>query len=394
MILNAANPYRPGAGRVPPELAGRSRILHDFANMLASVTSDGTGERPWIMSGLRGVGKTVLLNQCARDAAEAGWVTIKIEATGAHPLGVQLAKETYVALRKVASLSEKARKSFLEAFGVFRAFQVRVDPMGTYSFGFDVQAASGKADSGQLSTDLAEMLESLGLAARSAGVGVLIAIDELQEADREDLMALNVALHQLGQDPSPVPIIFIGAGLPSLPAVLADASSYAERMYLYETLDLLDAEATTDALVTPARRENVVWGPEALSQVLAASRGYPYFIQACGKHVWDVAASRTINGEDARIGIGRARDEVDAGLYRARWERASNTQQDFMRAMAPDDDQPTSVAEIATRMGKTQTALSMPRRTLIHAGLVYAPRRGYLAFTVPGMADYINRLPD
>jgi hypothetical protein len=394
MILNAANPYRPGAGRVPPELAGRSSILHDFTTILASVTTDGTGERPWIISGLRGVGKTVFLNQCARDAAEAGWVTIKIEATGSHPLGVQLAKETYVALRKVASLSEKARKSFLEAFSVFRAFQIRVDPMGTYSFGFDVQAASGKADSGQLSTDLAEMLESLGLAARNAGVGVLIAIDELQEAHRDDLMALNVALHQLGQDPRPVPIIFLGAGLPSLPAVLADASSYAERMYLYQVLDLLDSEATTDALVTPARRENVVWGTEALGQVLAASRGYPYFIQACGKHVWDVAASRTINGEDARIGIGRARDEVDAGLYRARWERASNSQQDFMRAMAPDDDQATSVAEIATRMGKTQQGLSMPRRSLIHDGLIYAPRRGYLAFTVPGMADYINRLLD
>lgn len=391
MILNAANPYRPGAGRVPPELAGRSAVMSEYGSLLSTVTRDQMGDRPWIISGLRGVGKTVLLNQCSREAAAAGWVTIKIEASGSHSLGSQLANETYVALRKVAKLPEKVRKSFREAFSVFKAFQINIDPAGAYSFGFDVQAANGQADSGQLATDLAELLQSLGEGARAAGIGVLIAIDELQEADRDDLMALNVALHQLGQDPHPVPVIFIGTGLPSLPAVMADASSYAERMYLYRSLGLLDPEATTDALVTPASREGVTWGEDALEQVLAVSQGYPYFIQACGKHVWDVAASRTINAEDARLGIARAREEVDAGLYMARWERATNNQQEFMKAMAADNDEPSLVSELATRLGKPQTTLSMARRTLIQAGLVYSPRRGQLAFTVPGMADFINR---
>ena len=391
MILNAPNPFRPGAGRVPPELAGRSSVLADFTEMLNSVAADGEGDRPWIISGLRGVGKTVLLNQCARNAVDAGWVVVKVEATGSQPLAVQLAKEIYVALRKTATVSEKVRRSFRDAFAVFRSFQIKVDPNGTYGFGFDVQAAAGKADSGQLSTDLAEMLEALGVASRAAGIGVLLAVDELQEASTTDLEALNVALHQLGQDPRPVPLVFLGTGLPSLPAVVSRASTYAERMYLYRTLELLGEDDTRDALVAPARRERVVWTDVALAIVSEASGGYPYFIQACGKHVWDVAASRTIDAEDARIGIGRARDEVDAGLYRSRWERATPAQREFMRAMAVDRDGPSHISEIAARLGRAQTAVSTPRQQLIQSGLVYAPGRGYLAFTVPGMADYITR---
>lgn len=391
MILNAPNPFRPGAGRVPPELTGRSTVLSAYTAALASVATSGEGERPWIISGLRGVGKTVLLNQCGRDAIDAGWIVIKLEASGSQPLAVQLAKEIYVALRKAATASEKIKKAFKGTFAVFRSFQIKVDPNGTYGFGFDVQAAAGKADSGQLSTDLAEMLESLGLAARTARTGVLLAIDELQEAPTADLEALNVALHQLGQDLRPVPLMFLGTGLPSLPAVLARASSYAERMYLYRTLDVLSPEDTKEALLAPSQRERVAWSSGALDMVLDVSGGYPYFVQACGKHIWDVAASRMINVDDARIGIGRARDEVDAGLYKSRWERATSSQQDFMKAMAQDNDAPSLVSEIAARLGRAQTAISAPRQSLIQTGLVYTPRRGYLAFTVPGMADYINR---
>ncbi|RAX47000.1 ATP-binding protein [Arthrobacter sp. AQ5-06] len=391
MILNTPNPFRPGAGRVPPELAGRSAVLADFMGMLEGVAADGEGARPWIISGLRGVGKTVLLNQCARNAVDAGWIVVKLEASGSQPLAVQLAKEIYVALRKAATASEKVKRSFREAFAVFRSFQLKVDPAGTYGFGFDIQAAAGKADSGQLSTDLAEMLESLGLAARAAGTGVLLAVDELQEAPKKDLEALNVALHQLGQDPRPAPLMFLGTGLPSLPSVLAKASTYAERMYLYRTVGLLSDEDTKDALVTPSQRERVTWSENALVVVLKASGGYPYFVQACGKHIWDVAASRTIDADDARIGIGRARDEVDAGLYNSRWERATTAQQEFMAAMAQDNDAPSLVSDIATRLGRVQTAVSAARQSLIHTGLIYAPRRGYLAFTVPGMADYISR---
>ncbi|NWL32028.1 ATP-binding protein [Paenarthrobacter nitroguajacolicus] len=391
MILNAPNPFRPGAGRVPPELTGRSNVLADYTALLGSVATSGEGERPWIISGLRGVGKTVLLNQCGRDAIDAGWIVIKLEASSSQPLAVQLAKEIYVALRKAATASEKVRKAFKGTFAVFRSFQIKIDPNGAYGFGFDVQPAAGKADSGQLSTDLAEMLESLGLAARAAGFGVLLAIDELQEAPIADLEAMNVALHQLGQDLRPVPLMFLGTGLPSLPAVLAKASSYAERMYLYRTLDVLSPEDTKEALVAPSQRERVTWSSGALDMVLDTSGGYPYFVQACGKHIWDVAASRTIDIDDARIGIGRARDEVDAGLYKSRWERATSAQQEFMKAMAQDNDAPSLVSEIAARLGRAQTAISAPRQSLIQSGLVYTPRRGYLAFTVPGMADYINR---
>ncbi|MET3705635.1 hypothetical protein ACQCSV_14765 [Pseudarthrobacter sp. S3] len=164
-----------------------------------------------------------------------------------------------------------------------------------------------------------EIISAGPLAARAAATGVLLAVDELQEAPKEDLEALNVALHQLGQDPRPATLMFLGTGLPSLPSVLSKASTYAERIYLYRTVGLLSDEDTKDALATPSQRERVTWSENALVVVLKASGGYPYFVQACGKHIWDVAASRTIDADDARIGIGRARDEVDAGLYNSRW---------------------------------------------------------------------------
>ncbi|RNE67289.1 ATP-binding protein [Cryobacterium tepidiphilum] len=390
------NPFRPGAGRVPPELAGRGELLEAFTRMLQQVGASGEGERPWVLSGLRGVGKTVLLNEFVRRARDIGWVTVKVEASAAQPLAASLSRELAVALRRQASLSERAAAGLKQAFAALRNFRVRFDPDGAIGIEISTDVdASGIADSGDLAVDLQELLRTLAEGAGLLGIGVLLAVDELQEASVVNLSALNVALHNLGQEAFPPPIVFIGTGLPSLPAVLADATSYAERLYDYRTIGLLDAESTGAALSSPAAHNGVTWNREALRAVVRATGGYPYFVQACGKHVWDVRTGELIGMEDANIGIALARNEVDEGLYRSRLDRVTPKQRDLLRAMAVDGDGPSSITDLVARTGKRRTSdLSVSRSELIRAGHIYAPDRGYVAFTVPGMADYITRLAD
>jgi hypothetical protein len=358
------------------------------------VIDQSEGDRPIIISGLRGVGKTVLLNEFVRNAhASSRWITIKLEAVSGASLQKALALAIFAELRKVMSTSDVVREKLKRFASVFRSFQVKVDPTGQYSFGFAVDSADGIADSGEFERDLLDLLSELGMAARDLDMGVLLAIDELQDAPRGDLNGLNVALHNLGQDAWPVPVSFIGTGLPSLPSVLADATSYAERLYDYRTLDLLDAEETIDALTRPTAARDVSWDPDAIALTLEAVGGYPYFVQACGKHVWDVrAVPDEITGEDARIGVARAREEVDRGLYQSRWDRATPAQREMMKAMADDNGAPSAIQDLVIRTGKTRTSdLSVSRRELITNGHIYAPDRGFLAFTVPGMADFIHR---
>lgn len=388
------NPFKPGAGRVPPELAGRNDLVSEVMEIMAEVLDSSEADRPIIISGLRGVGKTVLLNEFVRRARDTGqWIAIKIEASAERSLSQMMTQELHVELRRLMNTSAQIRQMFMNALRVFRSFQIEVDPTGTYSFGFDVEPEVGVADSGDLKRDLRALLHEIGLAARSAGSGVLIAVDEMQEAPTADLNALNVALHNLGQDAWPVPVQFIGTGLPSLPSVLADATSYAERLYDYKHLGLLRDDETRRALVEPAVQREVVWDVEALDLAVTASGGYPYFVQACGKHVWSVRTNeRSIAFEDAQLGTDRARAEVDRGLYQSRWERATPAQRDVMRAMAKDNGDKSAIQDLVARTGKSRTSdLSVSRRELIKNGHIYAPDRGFVAFTVPGMADYIIR---
>jgi hypothetical protein len=389
-------PFRPGAGRVPPVLSGRSSVLEAFDRTLKDMSASGEGDRPWVLSGLRGVGKTVLLNEFTRRAKQRDWITVKVEASPGVSLAGALANGLYRPLRDTKAASEKAGNFLKRAIRVFSSFQIKVDPTGATSFGFDVEPERGVADSGVLSVDLLDLLETLGEAARALEIGVLLTVDELQDTPQDDLRALNMALHELGQSASPVPVFFVGAGLPSLPAVLADATSYAERLYDYRTIGLLDDQATREALVLPLKPLGVAWDPAALNLVVKVSKGYPYLVQTCGKHVWDALTDQlSVTTAIAQTGILHAQREVDEGLYRSRWERATPRQRQLLVAMAEDGEGPSSISVLAERVGKKRTSnLSVPRRDLISGGHVYAPERGYLAFTVPGMADFINRESD
>jgi hypothetical protein len=263
------------------------------------------------------------------------------------------------------------------------------------SLGVDVQPIAGVADTGRFADDLAALFEALGETARDLGIGVLVLIDELQEARPDELAALNTAVHRLGQADTPLPLVVVGAGLPSLPAQLAEATSYAERLYDYRPIGLLEDAAARDALTVPARERDVDWDPDGLALAVLTAGGYPYFIQAVGKHVWDNARTSPISLEDVEVGLAEARREVDDGLYRSRWERATPAQRDLLRALATlGGDGPAAVADIARLMRKSRTSdLSVARNELIKKGLAYAPERGLLAFTVPGMHDFIARQP-
>lgn len=353
----------------------------------------GEGDRSWILSGLRGVGKTVLLNEILRQVNHRQWISAKVEAAGSTALPVALSHALLRGLRTATGRYPEPRLRRL--LGIFKSFVVKVDPSGTVSLGVDVQPVPGVADSGRLSDDLSALFEALGETARDLGTGVIVLIDELQEATSADLAALNTAVHAVGQADVPLPLVVVGAGLPSLPAQLAEATSYAERLYDYRSIGLLDVDAAKEALTVPALELGVEWEDEALTTATGAAGGYPYFIQAIGKQVWDHARRSPIAADDVQVGLAEARREVDDGLYRSRWERATPVQRELLRALAAvGGDEPASVTDIARHLGRNRASdISVARDEVIKKGLVYAPERGLLAFTVPGMQEFVVRQP-
>jgi len=374
-------------------LAGRESLLEAFDVVRRRAEELGEGDRSWVLNGLRGVGKTVLLNEFLSEISDRGWITAKVEAGASASMPVSLSQSLVRAMRTATGKHPESRLRRL--LGVFKAFSISVDPTRSVALGLDIEPIPGVADSGRFVDDLAGLFEVLGETARELGIGVLILVDELQEARSEELAALNTAVHLLGQAGVPLPLIFVGAGLPSLPAQLAEATSYAERLYDYRPIGLLDEQAAREALMVPASKLGVEWRPDALAAAIETARGYPYLLQAVGKHVWDNARTTPIDMEDVAIGQAQARREVDDGLYRSRWERATPAQRDLLRALATiGGEAPAAISDLARAMGKARTSgISVSRNELIKKGLVYAPERGLLAFTVPGMHDFIDRQP-
>jgi len=368
-------------------------LIQEFEVIRRRAESFGEGDRSWVLNGLRGVGKTVLLNELLGRVSTEGWITTKVEAGTSTSLPVALSQALVRSMRTATGRYPQSRLKRL--LGIFKAFSLKVDPGGTVSVGVEVDPIDGIADSGRFADDLAALFETLGETGRDLGIGVLILVDELQEATGGELTALNTAIHHLGQGDPPLPLTFIGAGLPSLPAQLAEATSYAERLYDYKPVGLLDEKSSNEALTVPTRQLGVEWEEAALRRALDTAEGYPYFLQSVGKHVWDNARTSPIAMDDVEVGLLEARREVDDGLYRSRWERATPAQRAVMRALAGiGGEGSASVTDIATTLGRQRTSdISVARNELIKKGIVYAPERGLLAFTVPGMHDFIDRQP-
>jgi hypothetical protein len=341
-----------------------------------------------MLTGLRGVGKTVLLSEFRGRAEQRGWIVAKVEAGEGRPFRALVAQSLNQALRSATGrhgLGEKLRR----ALAVFKAFTLKIAPDGSLALGLDIAPSAGRADTGDLELDLIELALDLGESARDLTVGVLVLVDEMQDLERTELAAIAGASHETGQ--REVPFVVVGAGLPGLPAALAEARSYAERLFEYHGIGPLNRDAAFAALVRPAAARSVGWTDDAVQLVLDRSVGYPYFLQVYGKTAWDYAEASPINRTDAEVGIEAGRAELDIGFYGSRWERATAAQKAYLRAMALEGDDPSASADIARRLGRRPSDVSVARDQLIKKGLLYAPDRGTIAFTVPGMADFIRR---
>jgi hypothetical protein len=392
------NPFAPGAGQRPPELAGRDREVDAFEIVLERVAR-GRPERSLVLTGLRGVGKTVLLGELRSMAIRAGWGAGKIEARPDAELRRPLSAALHRAIRDLAVRHDDGERVD-EVLGILKAFAQRSAAEGAklrerWQPGIDVAARSGRADSGDIEIDLVELFTEVAGLAADVGTGVAILIDEMQDLRPDDISALCAACHELSQ--SRAPLVVVGAGLPHLPAVLSASKSYSERLFRYLRIDRLDREAADRALLAPAEREDVEFEPAALDALYAAADGYPYFVQAYGKVTWDVAASSPITAADVAMAAPVAEAELAVGFFGSRYDRATPAEREYMHAMAElGGPQGAAVAtsEVAVSLGRKPASLSPARDSLIKKGLVYSAERGQIAFTVPHFGRYLLRHPD
>jgi hypothetical protein len=399
------NPYAPGAGQRPPELAGRDRELEMFDVVLERVAR-GRPERSLVLTGLRGVGKTVLLNTLRSQAISRLWGTGKIEARPDQSLRRPVAAALHMAIRELAP-HHRAPDRIDEVLAVLKAFALRVNPTNAklrerWQPGIDVAPASGRADSGDIEIDLVELFTDAASVATDVGTGIALYIDEMQDVPAEDISALCAACHELSQ--TGAPLIVVGAGLPHLPALLSASKSYSERLFRYQRIDRLDRLSADVALTAPAEREGVEYEAKALDTLYEASGGYPYFVQAYGKATWDHAPRSPITAADVQVAAPEAEAELAVGFFGSRYERATPAEREYLRAMAAlGDESPTTpkdgwagavaTAEVARVLGRKPASLSPARDALIKKGLIYSGERGTVAFTVPHFGRYLRSQP-
>jgi hypothetical protein len=389
------NPYAPGAGQRPPELAGRDREIQQFEVVLERVAR-ARPERSMVLTGLRGVGKTVLLNTFRSMALQKLWGTGKLEARPDQSIRRPVASALHMAVRELAP-RHRAPDRIDDFLGVLKAFALR-DPKapkgaaaGSLNLGIDVPAARGRADSGDLEVDLTELFTDAASVAADLGVGIALFVDEMQDIPALDVSALCAACHELSQVGGP--LIVVGAGLPHLPSVLSASKSYSERLFRYVRIDRLDREAADQALIAPAEREDVIFKQEALDALYAAADGYPYFVQAYGKVTWDVAATSPVTAADVAVAAPEAEGELAVGFFGSRYERATPAEREYMRAMAAIGDDPVPTSAVAEELGRRPSSLSPSRDGLIKKGLIYSSERGLIAFTVPHFGKFLRSQP-
>lgn len=350
----------------------------------------GRSAQPFVLYGLRGVGKTVLLSDFRREAEKRDWLVAQFEAGAGKSLREALGEALHASLADLARPS--AGRRLMKALKTALSFKASYDQAGVWNFGLDLSGMpGGGADTGVLETDLRKLVHDLAAAAEEENVGLAILIDEAQDLEPPDCVAICAIAHAAAQDDWRV--LFALAGLPSLPRVLAEAKSYAER-FSYEKIEELRGPVASEALTRPAADDGVSWEPAAAELIVKESSGYPYFLQQFGQDTWNAAIGPDITYNDARVGAAEGRASLDGGFFRARWDRATRAEQIYMRAMAEDGDNPSSSGEIAARLGRRATSFGPTRASLIAKGLVYAPEHGIIAFTVPGMAAFINRQPN
>lgn len=380
------NPYAPGAGLQPPELAGRDKLLEE-ASIDMDRLLDAKPTKGIMLLGLRGVGKTVMLNRLHAMAEEKGYGTAKVEA----PEGGKLPQLLVPQLRQVLyalDLKSSARHRVRRAASILRnfaaVFKVKV---GEFEIGIDDGA--GRADSGNLEQDLSDLLVAICEAAKDRGVALGVFLDEVQYLSSEELASVIVACHEIAQ--RNLPFLFVGAGLPQIAALAGNAKSYAERLFIYPMLGQLEPDAARAALVHPAIYEGVEFDSNAVEEILRVTERYPYFIQEWGFHVWNSAAATPIRGVDVQDATPGVIGHLDANFFRVRFDRLTPLQQKYLRAMAELGPGPFQTGDIAAALGVEAALVAPVRQQLINKGMVWSQRHGETAFTVPLFDQFMKR---
>ena len=385
----ARNPYTPNAGAEPEAVVGRDDQLHTFDLLLARL-SLGRTEQSMIITGLRGVGKTVLLGQFRAKALAQRWVVVELEVSK-HD---EAAFRRNLASRLRTALFELSPKvswtdRFHHAAAVLKSFTVKLDADGSWSAGLDVEAAEGYADHADLAMDVTDVLVALGEAAADAGRGVVLLFDEIQFLTSQQLEAVIEALHKMVQ--RKLPITLVGAGLPQIAELAGDAKSYAERLFKFPGVGNLSEADSYAALEQPANNEGAAFTQDALALAYAITEGYPYFLQELGYGVWSVAEGPTITLENVEQAEPQYDAKLDASFFRVRLDRTTSLQRAYLRAMAQLGPNAQKAADVAVLMGRTSENLGPTRAELINMGLLYTPQHGYAAFTVPHFNRFMLR---
>lgn len=382
------NPFAPGAGTPPPELAGRDQIIEDVSIALHRIRN-GLSAKSVLMVGLRGVGKTVLLNRLKNEAEAEGLICVQFESPENRNLPAMIAPSLRGALLKldrVAMVLDVVARAKKVLGSFIKMAKVKYEGM---EFGFDLESEDGIADSGDLDYDLSELLQVIGSAAKANNTAVILFIDELQYVPENELAALISALHACAQ--KQLPVALVGAGLPQLVGNVGKAKSYAERLFNFPVIGPLSQEAATEALERPVNANNVSFTTNAIAEILKQTQGYPYFLQEWGSNCWAVAQTSPINKEDAELATELAITQLDASFFRVRFDRCTPMEKNYMRAMAEIDSATPRSGDIASIMRKEVSQLGPLRQSLISKGMIYSPSHGDTAFTVPLFADYMKR---
>ena len=382
------NPFAPGAGSQPPELAGRDEILSRTQITLGRV-QNGRPAKSFMIVGLRGVGKTVLLNRIVEMAEETGFIATLVET----PESKSLPEVLVPCLRRILfrlDAKEKVNAAVKQGLMVLKGFANAIKiGVGEIEVGLSIDAARGIADSGDIESDLPDLFEAVGRAAKSKGVAIALIIDEVQYIKELEFSALIMAMHRVSQ--KRLPLIVIGAGLPQLVGLAGRSKSYAERLFDYPIVGALNAEEAHAALSEPARREGVVFEEAAVQRVIELTKGYPYFLQEWGYHAWNATEVPPITEADVERATASALTNLDESFFRVRFDRLTPREKDYLFAMATLGPGPHRSGDIAGTLGVAVESIAPVRSSLIKKGMVFSPAHGDTAFTVPMFDDYLKR---
>ncbi len=383
------NPYAPGAGTPPPELAGRDDVRQTVAIALDRIRN-GLASKSIIMVGLRGVGKTVLLDRMRDDAEAEGIHTVRVESPEDRSLPAIMAPQLRTALLRLSRVHKAAtlaKRGLRALAGFATALKVKYQDI---EVGLDFDPEPGLADNGNIEHDLQVLLELTGQAAAQADTALALFVDELQYVAEEELAALITALHHTAQRKSPV--VLVGAGLPQLLGKMGRAKSYAERLFDFPRIGPLPESAAIQAIQVPAQQADVALEPQALHEIYRKTQGYPYFLQEWGKHVWDVAEQSPITLADVNAATSVTIATLDESFFRVRFDRLTPAEKRYLRAMAEHGPGPHRSGDIAQALGRSVTSLGPTRNKLITKGMIWSPNHGDNAFTVPLFDQYMRRI--